>query len=55
VTTVPNGHVRGLTPEMSERDRANALDPPGNPRSKAAAVKNGHVRGLTPDMSGRDA
>jgi hypothetical protein len=54
MTTVRNGHVRGLTPAMTETDRSFGR-PAGAKRGEVRPpVRNGHVRGLTPGMAQRD-
>jgi hypothetical protein len=51
---VRSGHVRGLTPDLTELDRSAQRTPRGAVVAKRPTGRSSHVRGLTPGMSRRD-
>ena len=51
MTTVQNGHVRGLTPDMSVTDKVCRKAVPRNRETTSQRVQNGHGWGLAPAMA----
>ena len=54
MTTVQNGHVRGLTPDMSLTDIGCCKAVSRNRDTTRQRVQNGHGWGLTPAMAESD-